>query len=106
VIVAVVHAHVNKDATFRFDTVGITEVTGFKNEKLQLLDMETMSPAIVGSLATLKAAFSQMFGKFGKGIQWFVYANGSVTVAWLCNSKMKNTPTPRLFLVARRHSRF
>jgi hypothetical protein len=36
------------------------------------------SPAIVGSLATVKAAFSQMFGQFGKGIQWFVFANGSV----------------------------
>ncbi len=37
-----------------------------------------MSPAIVGALATVKMAFSQGLGEFGKGIQWFVFANGSV----------------------------
>ena len=78
VILGVVHAHLNKDATFRFDNAGAPEVTGFKTEPLQLLDLEAMSPAIVGSLATVKAAFSQLFGQFGKGIQWFVFANGSV----------------------------
>jgi hypothetical protein len=60
VVVGVVHAHTNKDATFT------------------LLDMDTMSPAIVGTLATIKAAFGRSLGEFGKGIQWFVFANGSV----------------------------
>ena len=78
VVVGVAHAHASKEATFRFDRVGAPEVTGSKSEPLQLLDMTTMSPAIVGALATVKTAFSQSLGEFGKGIQWFVFGNGSV----------------------------
>jgi hypothetical protein len=78
VVIGVVHAHTNKEATFRFDRAGAPEVLGTKNERLQLLDLDTMSPAIVGTLATVKTAFSQSLGEFGKGIQWFVFANGSV----------------------------
>ena len=47
-------------------------------KSLKSLDMDAMSPAIVGALATIKVAFSQSLGEFGKGIQWFVFANGSV----------------------------
>jgi hypothetical protein len=78
VVVGVVHAHTNKDATFTFDRAVTPEVTGARNEPLPLLDMDTMSPAIVGTLATIKAAFGRSLGEFGKGIQWFVFANGSV----------------------------
>jgi hypothetical protein len=79
VVIGVVHAHTSKEATFTFDRAGTPEVTGAKNERLQLLDLDTMSPAIVGTLATVKAAFGHSLGEFGKGIQWFVFANGSVT---------------------------
>ena len=78
VVVGVVHAHTTKEATFTFDRAGAPAVTGSKSEPLQLLDMTTMSPAIVGSLATVKTAFSQSLGEFGKGVQWYVFANGSV----------------------------
>jgi hypothetical protein len=78
VVIGVVHAHATKEAKVIFDRAGVPEVTGSKSERLQLLDMETMSPAIVGSLATVKTVFSQSLGEFGKGIQWFVFANGSV----------------------------
>jgi len=78
VVIGVVHAHASKEATMRFDHAAPPEVTGAKNERLQLLDMDGMSPAIVGTLATVKVAFSQALGEFGKGIQWFVFANGSV----------------------------
>jgi len=78
VVMGVVHAHAHKDATITFDRPGAPEVTNAKNERLELLDMESMSPAIVGTLATVKAAFSQSLGEFGKGIQWFVFASGSV----------------------------
>jgi hypothetical protein len=78
VVIGVVHAHTNKDATFTFDRAESPQVTGAKNEPLQLLDIDTMSSTIVGTLATVKAAFSRSLGEFGKGIQWFVFANGSV----------------------------
>jgi hypothetical protein len=78
VVIGVVHAHTSKEATFRFDRAGAPEVIGTKNERLQLLDLDTVSPAIVGTLATVKTAFSQSLGEFGKGIQWFVFANGLV----------------------------
>jgi hypothetical protein len=78
VVLGVVHAHTNKDATFTFDRAATPEVTDTKNERLRLLDIDTMSPAIVGTLATVKTAFSHSLGEFGKGIQWFVFANGSV----------------------------
>src|SRR5665213_951132 len=74
----VIHAHTTKDATFRFDHAPTPEITGAKNERLPLLDMDPMSPTIAGALATVKIAFSQSLGEFGKGIQWFVFANGSV----------------------------
>jgi len=78
VVVGVVHAHTTKEATFTFDRAGAPEVTGSKSEPLQLLDMTGMSPALVGSLATVKAAFSQSLGQFGKGVEWYVFAPGSV----------------------------
>jgi hypothetical protein len=78
VVIGVAHAHVSKEATFRFDRATAPQVTGAKNDQLQLLDTETMSPAIVGALAAVKVAFSQSLGEFGKGIQWFVFATGSV----------------------------
>jgi hypothetical protein len=78
VVVGVAHSHVVKDGTFIFDRAGIPEVTGSRNEPLQLLDMDTMSPTIVGALATIKTVFGRSLGEFGKGIQWFVFANGSV----------------------------
>jgi hypothetical protein len=78
VVMGVAHAHVSKDATFTFDRAATPEITGAKNERLPLLNLDTMSPAIVGALATVKTAFSQSLGEFGKGIQWFVFANGSV----------------------------
>ena len=78
VVIGVVHAHASKDATFTFDRAATPEVTGAKNERLQLLDLDAMSPAIVGALATVKMAFSHSLGEFGKGIQWFVFASGSV----------------------------
>jgi hypothetical protein len=78
VVLGIVHAHVSKEATFTFDRVGVPQVTGNKNEKLQLLDMESMSPAIVGGLTAVKVAFGRSLGEFGKGVQWFVFANGSV----------------------------
>jgi hypothetical protein len=78
VVIGVVHAHATKEATFSFDRAGIPVVTGAKNERLQLLDLDGMSPTIVGALAAVKTAFSHSLGEFGKGIQWFVFANGSV----------------------------
>jgi hypothetical protein len=78
VVIGVAHAHVTKEATFTFDRVAAPLAMGAKNERLQLLDTDTMSPTIVGTLATVKVAFSQSLGEFGKGIQWFVFANGSV----------------------------
>jgi hypothetical protein len=78
VVIGVVHAHASKEGVFAFDRAGVPEVTGSRNEQLQLLDMDTMSPAIVGALATVKATFSRSLGEFGKGIQWFVFASGSV----------------------------
>lgn len=78
VVIGVAHAHANKEAALTFDRAGIPEVMGARNERLQLLDTDTMSPAIVGALATVKIAFSHSLGDFGKGIQWFVFANGSV----------------------------
>jgi hypothetical protein len=78
VVIGVVHAHTTKESTFTFDRAGTPDVTGAKNERLQLLEMDAMSPAIVGALATIKTAFSHSLGEFGKGIQWYVFANGSV----------------------------
>jgi hypothetical protein len=78
VVLGVAHAHVTKEARFTFSRTEPPEITGSMNERLQLLDLDTMSPAIVGALATVKTAFSQSLGEFGKGIQWFVFANGSV----------------------------
>ena len=78
VVIGVAHAHVTKEATFTFARTGAPEITGTKNDRLQMLDLDGMSPAIVGALASVKAAFSQSLGEFGKGIQWFVFANGSV----------------------------
>jgi hypothetical protein len=78
VVIGVAHAHVSQQATFTFDRATAPQVTGAKNEQLQLLDTDTMSPTIVGALAAVKVAFSQSLGEFGKGIQWFVFANGSV----------------------------
>jgi hypothetical protein len=80
VVIGVAHARVSKEATFTFDRATAPQVMGAKNERLQLLDTDTMSPAIVGALATVKVAFSQSLGEFGKGIQWFVFANGSVNL--------------------------
>jgi hypothetical protein len=37
IVLGVVHAHTNKDATFTFDRAGTPEVTSAKNERLQLL---------------------------------------------------------------------
>lgn len=78
VVIGVVHAHATKEGTFTFDRAVPPEVTGARDEQLQLLDMDSMSPAIVGALATVKTSFSRSLGEFGKGIQWFVFTNGSV----------------------------
>jgi hypothetical protein len=78
VVIGVVHARTTKEATFTFDRGATPEVTDAKNERLQLLDLDAMSPAIVGTLAAVKTAFSRSLGEFGKGIQWYVFANGSV----------------------------
>ena len=78
VVIGVVHAHGNKDGTFAFDRAATPEVRGAKDEPLPLLDMDGMAPNIVGALATVKTVFSRSLGEFGKGIQWFVYAPGSV----------------------------
>jgi hypothetical protein len=78
VVIGVGHGHGTKEGTFRFDHTTAPQVTGAQNESLNPLDMDAMSPAIVGALATIKVAFSQTLGEFGKGIQWFVFASGSV----------------------------
>ena len=75
---------------------------------LNPLDMDAMSPAIVGVLATIKVAFSQTLGEFGKGIQWFVFASGSVNPCvkggMAVQFKTKSTPMSPPFPVVRRHS--
>lgn len=78
VVIGVGHGHATKEGTFTFARTAAPQVTGAQNESLKSLDMDAMSPAIVGALATIKVAFSQSLGEFGKGIQWFVFANGSV----------------------------
>jgi hypothetical protein len=78
VVLGVVHAHAGKESLFTFDRAAAPRITGAQNEPLNSLDMESMSPAIVGALATIKVAFSRSLGEFGKGIEWYVFANGSV----------------------------
>jgi hypothetical protein len=78
VVIGVVHAHATREATFTYDRTAAPEVTGAKNERLPLLDLDAMSPAIAGTLATVKTAFSHSLGEFGKGIQWYVFGNGAV----------------------------
>lgn len=78
VVIGVGHGHGTKEGTYRFDNAAEPQVTGAPNESLKPVDMDAMSPAIVGALATIKAVFSQSLGAFGKGIQWFVFASGSV----------------------------
>jgi hypothetical protein len=78
VVVGVVHAHASKEAMFTFDRAAAPQITGAQNEPLKSLDMDGMSPAIVGALATIKVAFSRSLGEFGKGIQWYVFASGLV----------------------------
>jgi hypothetical protein len=102
VVVGVVHAHTTKEATFTFDRASAPQVTGSKSEPLQLLDLAAMSPALVGSLATVKAAFSQSLGQFGKGVEWYVFAtgsvspcsNGSMAVQFENEKYTYNTPVP------------
>ena len=78
VVIGAGHSHTTKEGTLRFDQVAAPHLTGARNEPLQPLDMDTMSPAIVGALATIKVAFSRSMGEFGKSIQWFVFSSGSV----------------------------
>jgi hypothetical protein len=78
VVIGVAHGHVSKEGTFTFDRLVTPEVMDGRNEQLRSLDMDTMPPAIVGTLATLKTSFSRSLGEFGKGIQWFVFGNGAV----------------------------
>ncbi len=77
-VIGVVHAHAGKDGTFAFDRPTALDVQGAQDETLQSLDMETMPPAVVGALATIKSTFSRSLGAFGNGMQLFVFAGGSV----------------------------
>lgn len=78
IVIGVVHAHGTKEGTFTFDRPAALEASGAHDEPLQSLDMDTMPPAVVGTLAVLKSTLSRSLGAFGQGMQWFVFAGGSV----------------------------
>jgi hypothetical protein len=78
IVIGVVHAHGTKEGSFTFDRPSTLEARGAQDEPLQSLDMDTMPPAVVGTLAVLKSSFSRSLGTFGQGMQWFVFGGGSV----------------------------
>jgi hypothetical protein len=78
IVIGVVHARGNKEGNFTFDQPRTLEARGAQDEPLQSLDMNTMPPAVVGTLAALKSTFSRSLGAFGQGMQWFVFDSGSV----------------------------
>ena len=78
IVIGIVHAHGTKEGSFTFDRPSTLEARGAQDEPLQSLDMDTMPPAVVGTLAVLKSTFTRSLGAFGQGMQWFVFGGGSV----------------------------
>jgi hypothetical protein len=69
---------VSRDGTFTFDKTTALEVNDENGQPLNSLNMDTMPPTVIGTLATLQSMFVRAIGAFGRETQWFVFDSGTI----------------------------
>jgi hypothetical protein len=79
VLISVAHGHVNQpQGSMSFDSMDTLEARDSEGKPLVLIPKKDQPPNLIGVLSGMEATFRQSLGRFGDGVQFFVFDAGTV----------------------------